>query len=91
VSGSGCLPAGGTGFWSCQTSADRRGNKKAPCKIIIPRSALSSSSIRTIPSVPELHRVSRLRGSQTVTAGGELHPALKIRYKFFRRILYRTL
>ena len=36
-----------------------------------------SSLIQTILSVLELHQISRLRGSRTVTAGGELHPAPK--------------
>ena len=39
---------------------------------------LSSSFIRTIPSVPESHRFMPF-GSRTVTAGGESHPALKNR------------
>ncbi len=38
----------------------------------------SSSSIRTIPSAPESHRINRKSGSQAFTAGQELHPALKI-------------
>ena len=41
------------------------------------------SSIRTIPSVAELHRFGKTfpLSSQTVTAGGELHPAPK--YLFY--------
>ncbi len=45
----------------------------------------SDSFIRTIPSVPELHRFS-LCGSRTFTAGGELHSAPK-QIKCIRRNL----
>ena len=45
---------------------------------------LSVSFIRTIPSAPDLHRISshldgwsRAYGTMPLTAGGELHPALK--------------
>jgi len=52
----------------------------------------TSSSIRTIPLVPEFHRVSgytkRIR-SRTFTASGEFHPALKtFGFKLSVHIIY---
>ena len=65
---------------------------KTPCcKLYLQQGAekqieqLSVSFIRTIPSVPELHRFS-LCGSRTFTAGGELHSAPK-QIKCIRRNL----
>ena len=63
---------------------------KTPCcKLYLQQGAekqieqLSVSFIRTIPSAPESHRISGYINSRSracgnaITAGGELHPALK--------------